>query len=466
MSEQQLAELTIDFVTKGQDKAKDQINSVGDGMKNADRATQPFVGRLATAKAAAINFARNTQQQLSNVTNKMKEATARAAALARPFAFSGALGIGAFVTGAAQGTIEAEQLSRAVQYLTRVVGDQFAPEMRMVVLAITDAANWLRKLDPETKNNAKQWALLATAVGGFVVVAPVVIGFLGGIIGMFTAVVSVSGAVIAAALAIGKSFVTMGSVSLGAISSVHNALKNGLGPATIGAASGAASATTTAATTAGAATVGATTATAGRFLLMNPWTLFGMAVGVSAGYIANKADEYWNFTGYKGYWFTDSPEEKAKKEAEKNAQQDESRSLLDMAKSTLNKASSLDVSGLIKDMNLGDFSPQSIMSNVTKYIETALDSVIGEGAGSKIDNYLDSLRRRAGDGGFTPKQSVAFESLANTYDRLQLAFANMAPDPTLNMEQKQLKALGDINDGIQDVAAGIQKIADKVGVIR
>lgn len=101
-------------------------------------------------------------------------------------------GLGAMLQGgilfkAAKGTQEAYEFSKSIEYLTRVIGQSFAPYLRMVTVIIMRLAQAFRGLAPETQRWIAVAGLAAMAIAAMVALAPV-----------FSAVWAAAGAVIGA----------------------------------------------------------------------------------------------------------------------------------------------------------------------------------------------------------------------------------------------------------------------------
>lgn len=159
-AESELASLYIDFSTRNSKQVDKEIDQKrGRLMLAAEAAKRYGAAAFAAGQAAAKSFA---------------DAAVAAARYAR-FAAIGTVG---FLAKGLGGTKEAETLGNAFTFLSRVVGDLFAPAIRGVTQAFIELSRWLLSLDADTRRAAQAWAAFAAAAVAFVAAAP---GLLAGI---------------------------------------------------------------------------------------------------------------------------------------------------------------------------------------------------------------------------------------------------------------------------------------------
>jgi hypothetical protein len=121
--------------------------------------------------------------------NRLGESMSKIAGLARAVAAGGAFSVAGILRGAAQGTVEGEQFSRALERLTRIIGDAFAPYVRDATRALIDFGNWFKKLSPETRDTIAKWSLLVVAGSAVAGVLPIIIRGVAGLAGVLRVVV-------------------------------------------------------------------------------------------------------------------------------------------------------------------------------------------------------------------------------------------------------------------------------------
>jgi hypothetical protein len=170
-----LSEETIKITTQGVMKAEAQLDSLK-GKTGALHQTVRAVGLGLT------QFAGNLQ---------------KIGRIAGMLSFGGAAGLGAILHGGFKGTQEANALSQAWEQFTRVISDRFAPYVRMLALALQDVTKWFGGLSEATRDSIAQWALIGTGIAGVVALVPVLVAGFSGIVGVFAAIISPAGLVIA-----------------------------------------------------------------------------------------------------------------------------------------------------------------------------------------------------------------------------------------------------------------------------
>lgn len=372
-SSQELAELYVQFTSKGVDRVGTDVAGIGAKAKQADS----YIKQLSNSLAAIS-----------------KVATA--------FSFGGALGIGGIAAIASSGTVEAERFAKACELLGRVLGDQLAPYLRAVTDAVINVARWWRSLDLETRQSATRWALLTTVVAGFVAALPLIVS---GVI-----------AVVAA---------------LGALLSPILLIPTGIAAAVAAIALLAAEGDTFAEKAANMAE-GVTTA----------WFAIRAVVRTVATEIAELAKLIGDVMA---------------------ASWEKKKSLLtgDFAGAAL--AQVKEVAALAAlwgqlDNDRANGRAQKIFDE-----EGAMAAKWADKAKAAVRGVANAVAGLGGGGGFHLKFNVGFESLGQTWERLQKAFAQQ---DGLSLQQQQLGQLKEINGGMQKAAAGIDGVNAKLPLVR
>lgn len=206
-----LATAFAEFSAKGLDKLMTDTKKLGttmgtatSSMTRAEAAAKAFGKTVATVLSAPGKLLSNVGSQLDSLAKKMQNSPLLKAS--RALSFGGALGVGGIMAGASRDTVEASQFTAALERLVKVVGDQFAPYMRMATEAINMAATWFKELDSAVAANIAKWALIVTGVAGFVAILPIAIGFLGTIVTALGALLSPIGVVVAGLALAGAAF--------------------------------------------------------------------------------------------------------------------------------------------------------------------------------------------------------------------------------------------------------------------
>jgi hypothetical protein len=196
-----LSEEVVRVVTEGVVQAEQQLDQVRQAASRLG-ATQQQAQQVARqyGRAVADAVGPSVSQRffrLSLDLRRVREMFSGIAQVARGIAFGGSAGIIGVITGAAKGTVEATQFSRAMELLTRTIGDAFAPYVRAATQGLIDLANWFKGLTQETKDSIAQWALITAGVAGFVSFLPVMIGGLSGVVAAIGALLSPIGLAVA-----------------------------------------------------------------------------------------------------------------------------------------------------------------------------------------------------------------------------------------------------------------------------
>lgn len=115
-----------------------------------------------------------------------------------------------FSAGAMEGTAEGERFSHAMEYLTRVIGDMFAPAIRMATDAAMMLAKFIQGIDPVLMMVAG--TVIATVAGfaSFIAIWPVLAAVMAPVLAVLGALMSPIGLIVAgiAALAVGIAWVS------------------------------------------------------------------------------------------------------------------------------------------------------------------------------------------------------------------------------------------------------------------
>jgi hypothetical protein len=104
----------------------------------------------------------------------VKQAVGHVATAAKWVAGVGAAVQGGIIAKALQGTQEAHELGQAFEYLVRVVGQSFAPYVRMLTTLLAALAGWFRSLSPETQRWIAVVGIAAVAIAALIALAPTI----------------------------------------------------------------------------------------------------------------------------------------------------------------------------------------------------------------------------------------------------------------------------------------------------
>lgn len=143
-----------------------------------------FVARGVQGVSAAIDGVRNR-------LNQVREIAERAAApFAKLAAVSGAF-VGFFARAALKDTVEGERLGKTFDALARTVGEIFVPYARRLTEILGFVTEQFRQLDPATKNQIAQFALITAGVAAFAATLPAVIAGVSGVLSVFSTLLQV-----------------------------------------------------------------------------------------------------------------------------------------------------------------------------------------------------------------------------------------------------------------------------------
>jgi hypothetical protein len=224
-----LTELYVKFTVDGLRDAEDQTKRTAQRMsttwsgiaRQVSRSTRESIGQTlgsglmgdvlrATNGAAAANSqaagksANSWSQFAKRVSSSFRSVMAGMFAMAAPVA-----GLWGFAKAAAEGTREGQNLGVAWEYLTQVIGSMFAPALRSITTGIVLVAQFLKELPAETKVAIVMIAAASAALvmlSGVAAAASVVFIALGKAAAfawaMITAPVTLTIAVVVAAIAL------------------------------------------------------------------------------------------------------------------------------------------------------------------------------------------------------------------------------------------------------------------------
>ena len=115
----------------------------------------------------------------------------------------GAIGgaVGMLTRAASAGTVEGEQLAKSYEYAGRVVGDMFAPYVRLATDLVNRFTSYWKSLSASTKASVANWAMATAAVAAFAALLPTLlagVSALAGAILALTSPIGLAGAAIVA----------------------------------------------------------------------------------------------------------------------------------------------------------------------------------------------------------------------------------------------------------------------------
>jgi hypothetical protein len=188
-----LAEEMIRITTEGVAGALTSIDALGISLAGIGGASLAAgLAIRAVTGAMGLNFG-SLSRGLRSVYQDLRDFArvfAGLGVLAGRLTFGGSLGLAGIITGSARGTEEGFRFGQALEYLTRVLGEGFAPYVRMVTQGMIDLANWFRNLSDETKNSIAQWSLLTAGFGAAIAIVPMLARALASVFGVLAAITS------------------------------------------------------------------------------------------------------------------------------------------------------------------------------------------------------------------------------------------------------------------------------------
>lgn len=198
MTSSKLAEQYVEFSAKGVSSVTGGIDAILARMGKLGSVATTAGRTLATGLAIPSGLATGLKGMFDGLAGSL----GNVAGLAAKLSGGGGLLIGFFGHGAAQGTVEADQLGKAIERLTRVVGDMFAPYLRIATGLVEQATKWWGSLSEATKSSIAQWLLIGTAIAGVVAILPTVLSIGGAVVGVIAAMVSPIGLVVGGLIAL------------------------------------------------------------------------------------------------------------------------------------------------------------------------------------------------------------------------------------------------------------------------
>jgi hypothetical protein len=116
--------------------------------------------------------------------NSLGRSLGKIEGLARLVAGAGALGIGGILRESMSGTAEGERFNKALENLTRTLGDQFAPWVRSVTRLLNDWAKAYRSLAPETQATVTGIAVFVASAVALGAILPIIVRGIAGVLGV------------------------------------------------------------------------------------------------------------------------------------------------------------------------------------------------------------------------------------------------------------------------------------------
>ena len=380
--------------------------------------------------------------------------TDQAAGLARAVSFGGGLGIGALVTGAARGTVEGERFALAMEYVVRVVGDKFAPYVRMATDALYDFAAWFKSLDQDSVRTAAKIAIVVTAIAGLVALAPLIMGVVGAVVSFGVGIVGTVGTVIGAVVGIFTGLLSLAGAVVGSMAVIGPVIAGFVGSISLASLPIAFAITGMVALAAAVVALGVYAADA--------FGLFDTSA-TKSGAVAQIAGENWastfmrhiqqvvNFFVEKLNWifrtWTDA---------------------INLITLSSDKAFQIDPKGfndLANSIRRGVSDPVGEAGKMLEGLTGKSFSIGGKGGPlGGITDYLKTLEGREGDrqnkgekDGFTRRGSVNFESLQSTWERLN---KSLGERDTAAVQAQMGKDVGAIKDFMKPLGDMLKKVTD------
>lgn len=120
----------------------------------------------------------------------------------------GAIGgaVGMLTRAASAGTVEGEQLAKAYEYAGRVVGDMFAPYVRLATDLVNRFTSYWKSLSASTKASVANWAMATAAVAAFAALLPTLLAGVSALAGAIMVLISPIGLAGAAIVAMAGYF--------------------------------------------------------------------------------------------------------------------------------------------------------------------------------------------------------------------------------------------------------------------
>lgn len=110
--------------------------------------------------------------------------------------------VGMLTRAASAGTVEGEQLAKSYEIAGRVIGDIFAPYVRLTTELVGKLTAYWQTLSSGLKSSIAKWAMLTAAAVAFAAALPTIIAGVGAVISLIAAIASPIGLAIAAITAL------------------------------------------------------------------------------------------------------------------------------------------------------------------------------------------------------------------------------------------------------------------------
>lgn len=421
-----LADELVRITVEGMEKADQMTDALRDKfgkMGEAARKAEGFVKQIGTRIQSSMSAAGRAIAGVKERIDRLAASVGKVASSMKAFTLGGALGIGGILAGASSGTVEADRFGKAVEYLSRVLGNEFAPYMRMATQAIIEVANSFRSLTPETRASIAAWAIWGTTIAASITVLPMAIKGLASLAGGLSIVTAALGACLTPTAVAIAGFAALGAATVNAFQEMDNAESR---------------------------------------WLKNHGQYMELAVKMSNAFFKTFGDDFAEYIRKSGVGLglmTIAAGEKLGIFAPgtlKGAQMDESAFLRNRAKA---KA----------DAEAAQLAPiRKAMDEIDKIKARAEKGGSKGGVFGWLDGLggaMDRIKNAAKGGGFGLKLDVRFESAQQTFDRLQVAFTEQSTSQE-KIGEAQLNEAKKGNDLLQQGIMAVKKIADQGPVIR
>lgn len=161
-------------------------------------ASQSLGSLYVTLNAEATGFIKGLSKASAMADKFTKEVKKLAGDVAQTATAFSALGVAAMAMSAqvdARSAASMRRLTKSTQLLATQVADVLAPAIRTLSDLFRQAANAIASLDPETRKQISNWAVMAVQIGAAAKVIGVVFGLINGLAGAFEFLFAILGAV-------------------------------------------------------------------------------------------------------------------------------------------------------------------------------------------------------------------------------------------------------------------------------
>jgi hypothetical protein len=351
------------------------------------------INQMTSSMSRAGQAGLNSSNSIATGFRRAARAIQQVDAMGQLITRRGPLSIGGIFAGASKNTVELDNFNRAMTQLQETVGDMFAPYVRGATQALIELTNAWKTLTPETQRAVISWAVFVSGAIATVAVVPIIARGIAGLAILFSGLAS------PIALA-ASAFVILGAVAVSVFETIDDANRGWV------------------------ANFGdylkvASNAADDFFTKMgkgvSKWQ-FGLsrAVGLFGVFLGEKA----------GLLNPGSVENTIREIKAEAAERDKAL------------AGTADALGRIKPLG---------------------ERLFGKDFGKAIDDAVEKIKNAMGDNGFHKHIKISFESLQDTWDRLQKAVADQDGDAG-KVAKAQLNKLGDINDKLAEAVVAINGI--------